>query len=110
MGEDTTGIQPRVRAFLGTEFAALLARTDVGQAALARVTGYSTHQVNNWCHGRAAMPPWTAVLAILMQDASPQAIQILFKEVQLAGNETLGVPSNAEVDTVRRTIARLTPQ
>jgi hypothetical protein len=45
-----------MRALLGTEFAALLAR--------------------------AAVPPWAAALAVLLQDASPAAIQILLEEVQ----------------------------
>ena len=37
-----------MRALLGTEFAALLARADVSQAAFARLSGYTTRQVNNW--------------------------------------------------------------
>jgi DNA-binding transcriptional regulator YiaG len=47
-----------MRALLGTEFAALLARADVSQAAFARLTGYTTRQVNNWCRAKAAVPPW----------------------------------------------------
>jgi DNA-binding transcriptional regulator YiaG len=47
-----------MQALLGTEFAALLARADVSQAVFARLTGYTTRQVNNWCRARAAVPPW----------------------------------------------------
>jgi hypothetical protein len=45
-----------VRALLDTEFAALLARADVSQAAFARLSGYTPRQVNNWARGRAAAP------------------------------------------------------
>jgi DNA-binding transcriptional regulator YiaG len=47
-----------MQALLGTEFAALLARADVSQAVFARLTGYTTRQVNNWCRTRTAVPPW----------------------------------------------------
>ena len=46
-----------MRALIGTEFAALLARADVSQAGFARLAGYTTRQVNNWCRARAAVPP-----------------------------------------------------
>ena len=77
-----------MRALLGTELAALLARAGVSQAAFARVTGYTPRQVNNWCRARAAVPPWAASLAILMQDASPDAIQILLEELAFRWHET----------------------
>jgi len=96
-----------MRALLGTEFAALLARADVSQASFARLTGYTTRQVNNWCRARAAVPPWAAALAVLLQDASPEAIQILLEEVQFNWHETLGVPPNAEAGTIRHAWARL---
>jgi transcriptional regulator with XRE-family HTH domain len=35
-----------------TEFAALLARAGVSQAAFARLAGLSPRQVNNWARGR----------------------------------------------------------
>jgi DNA-binding transcriptional regulator YiaG len=97
----------RCACALGTEFAALLTRANVSQAAFARTSGYTTRQVNNWCRGRAAVPPWAAVLAILVQDASPEAIQILLEEAQFSWHETLGVPPNADAGTVRRAMARL---
>ena len=48
----------RMQTLLGTEFAALLTRAGVSQAAFARVTGTTARQVNNWCRGRAAVPSW----------------------------------------------------
>ena len=92
---------------LGTEFAALLARAYVSQASFARLTGYTTRQVNNWCRVRAAVPPWAAALAVLLQDASPEAVQILLDEVRFSWHETLGVPPNAEAGAIRRAWARL---
>ena len=96
-----------MRALLGTEFAALLARADVSQAAFARLSGHTSRQVNNWCRARAAVPPWAAALALLLQDASPEAVVILLEEVQFSWHETLGVPPNADPGTIRRAWARL---
>ena len=53
------------------------------------------------------MPPWAAALAILLQDASPEAIQIMLAEVRFSWHETLGVPPNADAGTIRRAWARL---
>ena len=48
-----------------------------------------------------------AALAVLLQDASPEAIQILHEEVQFSWHETLGVPPSADAGTIRRAWARL---
>jgi DnaJ-domain-containing protein 1 len=53
------------------------------------------------------VPPWAAALAVLLQDASPEAIQILLEEIQFNWHETLGVPPNADPGTIRRAWARL---
>jgi DnaJ-domain-containing protein 1 len=90
-----------MQALLGTEFAALLARADVSQAALARLTGTTPRQA------RAAVPPWAAALAVLLQDTSPEAVQILLEELQFSWHETLGVPPNADPGAIRRSWARL---
>jgi transcriptional regulator with XRE-family HTH domain len=52
---------------LHTAFAALLSRAGVSQA------GFSPRQVNNWCRGRAAVPPWAAVLAAILDERAPDA-------------------------------------
>ena len=46
-------------------------------------------------------------LAVLLQDASPEAVQILLEKVQFDWHETLGVPPNADAGTIRRAWARL---
>jgi hypothetical protein len=53
------------------------------------------------------VPPWAAALAILLQDASPEAIQIMLAEVRFSWHETLCVPPNADAGTIRRAWARL---
>jgi len=58
----------------------LLARADVSQAAFARLAGVTARQVNNWCRGRAAVPPWAALLAVVLQDHSPEELAILAEE------------------------------
>jgi transcriptional regulator with XRE-family HTH domain len=89
-----------MQALLGTEFAALLARADVSQAVFARLTGYTTRQVNNWCRARAAVPPWAAALAILLQDHPDPARG---GSVQLARNPRRA----ADAGTIRGAWARL---
>ena len=58
----------------------LLARADVSQAAFARLAGVTARQVNNWCRGRASVPPWAALLAVILQERSPEALAILAEE------------------------------
>jgi transcriptional regulator with XRE-family HTH domain len=68
----------------GIEFAARLAHAGVAQAAFARFAGVTARQVNNWCRGRAAVPRWTALLAIVLADISPEELEIRLEEVQSA--------------------------
>ena len=96
-----------MRALLHTEFAALLARADVNQAAFARISGYTPRQVNNWARGRAAAPPWAIAVAAVLQQTSPEAIQIMLEEITFAWHETLGVPPSADAAALRRAMARL---
>jgi transcriptional regulator with XRE-family HTH domain len=96
-----------MRVLLATEFAALLARADVTQAAFARLTGMTPRQVNNWCRARAAVPPWAAALAAMLQQTSPQAIRILLEETRFRWHETLGLPPTADAAAVRRAMRRL---
>ena len=63
-----------------TAFAALLARTNVSQAAFARLAGVTPRQVNKWCRGRAAVPAWAAVIAVVLHDRSPEALTIDLEE------------------------------
>ena len=96
-----------MRTLLHTEFAVLLARANVSQAGLARISGDTPRQVNNWCRGRAAAPLWAIALAAVLQDTSPEAIQILLKEIAFAWHETLAVPPNEDAAALRRVMTRL---
>jgi hypothetical protein len=66
-------------------------------------------QVNNWCRGRTVVPPWAVALAVLLEEHSPDAIAMLVEEITFTWHETLGVPPNAEADTVRRLALRYHP-
>ena len=70
-----------------TAFATLLARADISQAAFARLAGVTPRQVNNWCRGRAAVPVWAGVIAVALQDRSPETLTIDLEEARqrLAG-------------------------
>ena len=69
-----------MRTLSGAEFAALLARAGVSQAAFARLTGVTPRQVNRWCRGQAAVPAWAGLLAALLQNHSPEALLISLEE------------------------------
>jgi transcriptional regulator with XRE-family HTH domain len=71
-----------------TEFAALLARAGVSQAAFARLAGLTPRQVNNWARGRAAVPAWAGLLAVILQDHSPEALTIMLEETAAAHSMT----------------------
>ena len=71
-----------MRPFPQTEFAALLARADISQAAFARLTGVTPRQVNNWARGRATAAVWAVILAVLLQDHSPEALTIALEEAR----------------------------
>jgi len=96
-----------MRALLHTEFTALLARAGTSQAGLARLAGLTARQVNNWCRGRAAVPPWAAVLAAILEQRSPDALDMMVDDAQFSWHETLGVPPNADPDAVRFAMRRL---
>jgi transcriptional regulator with XRE-family HTH domain len=92
---------------LHTEFAALLARTGTSQAGFARLVGLSPRQVNNWCRGRAAVPFWAAVLAAILEERSPDALEMMVDDAQFSWHETLGLPPGAEADAIRLAMGRL---
>jgi transcriptional regulator with XRE-family HTH domain len=78
-----------MHALAHTEFAAaLLARAGVSQAAFARLAGLTPRQVNNWARGRAAVPVWAGLLAVVLQDHSPEALTIKLEETAAAGSLT----------------------
>ena len=85
----------------GPTFTALLARAGFSQAAFARLAGVTPRQVNKWCRGRAAVPAWAAVIAVVLQDHSPEALTIDLEE-------TLQPPA-ASQDPTRGTNRMATP-
>ena len=54
----------------------------MSQAAFARFTGVTPRQVNNWARGRATAPVWAVILAVLLQDHSPEALTIALEEAR----------------------------
>jgi hypothetical protein len=96
-----------MRTLLYTEFAALLARADVRQAGFARLTGVTPRQVNNWCRGRAAVPQWAALLAVVLAEFTPETLAIMLEEATFSWHETLGVPPAADANTARSAMTKL---
>lgn len=86
-----------MKTLLHTEFATLLAHTDVRQAAFARLTGVTPRQVNNWCRGRAAVPKWAAILALVLAEFTPEALAIMLEEATSIGPKTPGDLATADV-------------
>ncbi len=84
-----------------TEFAALLARAGVSQAAFARLAGVTPRQVNNWSRGRDAVPRWAALLAVVLEDTTPEALLLVLEDTQLTCYQVLGVPYRADMATIR---------
>ena len=96
-----------MRALLHTEFAALLARAGVTQASFARLSGVTARQVNNWARGRAAVPRWTVLLAVALEELSPEAVTIMLEEETFTWHEVLGIPPSADATAARRAMTRL---
>jgi hypothetical protein len=90
-----------MRTLLHTEFAALLTRTGTSQAR------FSPGQINNGCRGRAAVPPWAAVLAAILDERAPDALEMVVEDARFSWHETLGVPPGAEADAIRLADGRL---
>ena len=47
---------------------------------LRPLAGLTPRQVNNWARGRAAVPIWAGILAVVLQDHSPEALTIMLEE------------------------------
>ena len=69
-----------MRLLAAQEFAGLLDRADVSQARFARLSGVTARQVNNWCRGRAPVPTWAALLAIVLHDRSAESLELQLEE------------------------------
>jgi transcriptional regulator with XRE-family HTH domain len=93
-----------MRALMHTEFAALLARAGVSQTAFARLAGLTPRQVNNWARGRAAVPVWAGLIAVVLQDHSPEALTIMLEEAAAAGAMTEANTEKPPAPRLRRPI------
>ena len=63
-----------------TALTAPLERAQVSQAAFARLAGVTPRQVNKWCRGQAPVPVWAGLLAVILQERSPEALAIDLEE------------------------------
>lgn len=96
-----------MRALLHTEFTTLLDRADVSQAKFARLTGVTARQVNNWARGRAAVPRWAALMAVTLEELTPEALSVLLDEATFSWHEVLGIAPETDAAGIRTAMARL---
>ena len=87
LGHPRRSLCSPTKALLHTEFVALLARAGVTQADFARLTGVTARQVNNWARGRAAVPPWAALLAVVLEQSTPEMLLIAADETAFRWHE-----------------------
>ena len=96
-----------MRALLHTEFAALLARADITQASFARLSDVTARQVNNWARGRAAVPRWAVLLAVALEELTPELIAVMLEEATFRWHEVLGIPPGSDASAARRAMTRM---
>ena len=87
-----------------TEFAALLRRRNVTQAAFAQMADVTSMAVNHWCRGRYQVPQYALALANALETVTAGA---LTRVPSLAWHEVLGIPPTATVANARAARARL---
>jgi len=58
--------------------------------------------VNKWARGHAAVPCWAALLAVVLEDTTAEALLLMLDDTQLSSNQVLGVPHDADMATIRR--------
>ncbi len=96
-----------MRALLSTEFATLLDRANLSQAAFARLAGVTARQVNKWARGGAAVPEWAALLATAVREQSADVLIRSLAAAKFSWAEVLGVSPHAEPAEARRAMTRL---
>lgn len=79
----------------------------MSQVAFAPLTGLTPRQVNNWCRGRAAVPPWAALLAVVLQDSLPELLETEVDEARFRWHEILGVSPRADAASILRAMTGL---
>jgi DnaJ-domain-containing protein 1 len=53
------------------------------------------------------VPQWAALLAVALQDVSPEALTISLEEAEFSWREILGVSPSADIAAARRAMTRL---
>ena len=53
------------------------------------------------------MPRWAALLAVALEELSPEELDLQLQEARFSCHEQLGVPADADAATIRRAMARL---
>ena len=96
-----------MKTLMHTEFMALLARAGVTQAGFARLAGVTARQVNNWARGRAVVPQWAVLLAVVLEKATPETLLITEEEADFSWHEVLGVAPTADLSAIRRAMTEL---
>ena len=91
-----------MKALLHTEFTVLLARAGLSQAEFARLSGVTARQVNNWARGRSTVPQWAGLLALMLEDISPDLLAIMAEATDFSWHEVLGVPADAGAAAIRQ--------
>lgn len=71
------------------------------------ITGVTARQVNNWANGRATLPKWAALIAVMMEDYTPEALEIAVETADFSWNEVLGVPPDSDVSATRQATLRM---
>ena len=96
-----------MRALLYTEFVAILNHAGITQAGFGRLTGVSARQINNWAKGRDAIPKWAALIAMMMEHFTPEALEITVEAADFSWSEVLGIPAASDALAVRKAMLRL---
>ena len=89
-----------MKTLMHTEFMALLARAGVTQAGFARLAGVTARQVNNWARGRAVVPQWAVLLAVVLEKATPETLLINVSLPAVPVSVTGPGPATSSSDTV----------
>ena len=95
------------RTLLHTAVAALLDRTGVSQAAFARPVGVTPGRVNNRVRGRATVPGWAPLMAVVMEDTTVKALLLRLADTQLGYDQVLGIPYGADMAILPRAMRGL---
>ncbi len=67
----------------------------------------SRSRPRRWARGRACVPQWAALLAIALEELTPERLLITLKGAEFSWQEMLGVAPNADVLATRQAMMQL---